>query len=203
MKIIISILFFCALVLTATGQNNYVDSLKKVRVSYEKKLLVSDEMLDKKEQQSIEKLSYFPIDTAWRIEATLIKDKGKKFKMPTSTERKPIYRRYGWVCLEHEGREFRLAVYQNLELSDKKYKNYLFLPFKDANAPDVTYGAGRFIELYKQKRSKTINVDFNTAFNPYCVYSHRFSCPITPRENHLDFNIEAGEKNPVTKRIKE
>jgi uncharacterized protein (DUF1684 family) len=182
---------------TVYGQSDYIDSLEQERVSYQEKILESDELLNEKEQLGIESLNYFEIDTSWILEGHLIKDKGKKFKMPTSTERQPVYRRSGWVCLEHNDRKFRLAVYQNLELKDKKYKHYLFLPFKDANAPEVTYGAGRYIEIYKKKSSKTITVDFNSAFNPYCVYSHRFSCPVTPEVNHLDFVIEAGEKNPA------
>ena len=163
-------------------------------------MLETDKVLNKKEQLGIESLAYFEIDTSWILKGELIKDKGKKFKMPTSTEREPIYRRYGWVCFEHDDLKFRLAVYQNLGLKDKKYKHYLFLPFKDANAPEITYGAGRYVELYKKKKSGTITVDFNAAFNPYCVYSHRYSCPVTPEVNHLDFVIEAGEKNPVLKR---
>jgi uncharacterized protein (DUF1684 family) len=182
---------------TLTAQSNYQDSLKQERISYQEKILESGELLNKKEQLGIENLNYFEIDTSWIIKGQLIKDKGEKFKMPTSTERQPVYRRYGWVCLEHNDRKFRLAVYQNLELKDEKYKHYLFLPFKDANAPKVTYGAGRYIEVYKRKNTEIITVDFNTAFNPYCVYSHRYSCPITPQVNHLDFNVEAGEKNPT------
>lgn len=187
--------FVCSSTLMA--QSNYQDSLKQERISYQEKILESDELLNKKEQLGIESLNYFEIDTSWVLKGKLIKDKGEKFKMPTSTDRQPIYRRYGWVCLEREGQKFRLAVFQNLELKDKKYKNYLFLPFKDASAPEVTYGAGRYIEVYKEKKSETIIIDFNTAYNPYCVYSHRYSCPITPAVNHIDFKIEAGEKNPI------
>lgn len=191
---------FLAFSLSVQAQSEYIDSLQKERAAYEEKMLHTEEVLNGKEQLGIESLEYFETDTSWILEGELIKDKGKIFKMPTSTEREPVYRRYGWICLERNDRQFRLAVYQNLELKDKKYKHYLFLPFKDANAPEITYGAGRYIELYKEKRSKSIKVDFNTAFNPYCVYSHRFSCPVTPEVNHLDFLIEAGEKNPKVRR---
>ncbi|PHR48778.1 MAG: hypothetical protein COA32_04720 [Fluviicola sp.] len=195
--IFISILAFPLLSFT---QTTYEDSLKQEREAYKEKILQSDELLNEKEQLGIESLEYFKIDTSWVLEGTLIKDKGKKFKMQTSTERQPTYRRYGWVCLERNGQKFRLAVYKNLELKDKKYKHYLFLPFKDANAPGITYGAGRYIELYKEKGSKDITVDFNTSFNPYCVYSYRYSCPVTPSVNHIDFVIEAGERNPTLRK---
>ena len=199
MKLLIFILLL-AFPLSSIAQTTYEDSLKQEREAYKEKILQSDELLNEKEQLGIESLEYFEIDTSWILKGTLIKDKGKKFKMQTSTERQPTYRRYGWVCLERNSQKFRLAVYKNLELKDKKFKHYLFLPFKDANAPNKTYGAGRYIELYKEKRTKTIIVDFNTAFNPYCVYSHRYSCPVTPIVNHLDFVIEAGEQNPLMKK---
>ncbi|MDX1651347.1 MAG: DUF1684 domain-containing protein [Brumimicrobium sp.] len=193
------LVIFVVIRLLVCSQEAYVDSLERKREEHSVMLLETDQLLNEKEQRGIVRLDYFPVDTTWRIEGKLIKDKGKKFEMPTSTERKPIYRRYGWVCLRHDGREFRLAVYENLDLKGKEYKDYLFLPFKDAGAPLTTYGGGRYIELYKPKTTKstTIIVDFNTAFNPYCVYSHRFSCPITPEINHLDFKIPAGEKNPI------
>jgi uncharacterized protein (DUF1684 family) len=37
-------------------------------------------------------------------------------------------------------------------------------------------------------------IDFNEAYNPYCAYSDRFSCPLVPKENNLDVAIRAGEK---------
>jgi hypothetical protein len=37
-------------------------------------------------------------------------------------------------------------------------------------------------------------IDFNSAYNPYCAYNHKYSCPIVPRENYLKIRIEAGVK---------
>ena len=185
------------------GQENYSDSLEKVRIAFNKKILTTDYILNEKEREKIESLAYFPVDTNWRIDAILEKDKGKRFKMPTSTDRTPTYRRYGWINIETADTTFRLAAYQNLELKGKKYKDYLFIPFKDSNAPNTTYGAGRYVEVYKQKGKEKILIDFNTAYNPYCAYSYRYSCPITPEVNHLIFPINAGEKNPIMHEIEE
>jgi uncharacterized protein (DUF1684 family) len=38
----------------------------------------------------------------------------------------------------------------------------------------------------------TIELNFNNTYNPYCAYNERFSCPLTPRKNHLDLEIKAG-----------
>ncbi|MCH1548380.1 MAG: DUF1684 domain-containing protein, partial [Flavobacteriaceae bacterium] len=35
------------------------------------------------------------------------------------------------------------------------------------------------------------------AYNPYCVYNYKFSCPLVPRENFIDINIMAGVKNYI------
>jgi uncharacterized protein (DUF1684 family) len=78
----------------------------------------------------------------------------------------------------------------------KEYKNYLFIPFRDASSNHETYGGGRYLDLQIPDGNKTI-LDLNTVYNPYCVYSHRYSCPIPPAENTLKLSILAGEKVPV------
>jgi len=37
-------------------------------------------------------------------------------------------------------------------------------------------------------------IDFNKAYNPYCAYDEKYSCPIVPRNNYLDIKVEAGVK---------
>lgn len=200
MKKLIITLFTIHSLLLVCAQENYTDSIIETRKAFSKKLLNTDYLLNGLEREGLDTLSYFPVDTSWRIEAHLIKDKGKRFKMPTSTDRQPMYRRYGWLCIKYKERMFRLAAYQNLELKGKEYKNYLFIPFKDSNAPKVTYGAGRYVEVYKEKGEDTVIIDFNSTYNPYCAYSYRYSCPVTPKVNHIDFPIEAGERNPISKK---
>jgi len=56
-----------------------------------------------------------------------------------------------------------------------------------------TYPAGRYLEPESLGGGKFL-VDFNIAYNPYCAYSDRWSCPLTPFENRLKVPIRAGEK---------
>ena len=37
-------------------------------------------------------------------------------------------------------------------------------------------------------------IDFNRAFIPYCYYNITYECPISPRENHLQVPVRAGER---------
>jgi uncharacterized protein (DUF1684 family) len=68
-----------------------------------------------------------------------------------------------------------------------------FLPFADATSPQETYGAGRYLEP-EEVSPGILHVDFNLAYNPFCAYNERWSCPIPPHENRLKVRIEAGEK---------
>ncbi|MDQ3048969.1 MAG: DUF1684 domain-containing protein, partial [Bacteroidota bacterium] len=54
-----------------------------------------------------------------------------------------------------------------------------------------SYGGGRYMDL-RIPKGKTITLDFNQAYNPYCAYSTGYSCPIPPKENFLDLKVEAG-----------
>jgi uncharacterized protein (DUF1684 family) len=45
-------------------------------------------------------------------------------------------------------------------------------------------------------------IDFNYAYNPYCAYNEKYSCPIPPIENHLKIAISAGEKAWKTIEVK-
>lgn len=178
------------------SQSSYVGSIELDRADFEQKLLHTDSVLNSEEQKEIKSLNYFPIDSSWVLTAEFKKNKGKSFEMPTTTSRKPKYQRIGYLHFNREGEEFKLAVYRNLGLTKSEYKNYVFVPFKDGNAPDLTYGGGRYLDIEVAIKDKTVKVDFNAAYNPYCVYSYRYSCPITPIENHIDVKVNAGVKNP-------
>ena len=69
----------------------------------------------------------------------------------------------------------------------------MFLPFSDETNGIESYGGGRYIDL-RIPEGNTLIIDFNSAYNPYCAYNDKYSCPIVPRENYLRTRIEAGVK---------
>jgi uncharacterized protein (DUF1684 family) len=75
------------------------------------------------------------------------------------------------------------------------YRATLFLAFADATSANETYGAGRYLDLKKVPGATTVTLDFNKAYNPYCAYSDKFSCPFPPKENVLKVAVRAGEKS--------
>lgn len=181
------------------AQVDYALTLEKERAEKDAIFKSDSSILNQEEKENLIGLDFFGVDKAYKVMAKLSKDKGKKFKMKTSTERLPIYRRYGYIEFTLKDTVVKLAVYENMGLKKmKEFKNYLFLPVYDYTCPTISYGSGRYLDLIKPK-GKEIEVDFNLLYNPYCAYSTRYSCPVTPEENRIDVSILAGEKIPKLK----
>ena len=140
-------------------------------------------------------LDFYPANETFFVVAKLVRtQKEKPFEMETSTDRKPLYVKYGELYFTIDGRDFKLNVYKNIELSKKKeYKDYLFLPFYDLTSGAESYIGGKYIDL-RIPKGDTIVIDFNTSYNPYCAYNYKYSCPKVPLENDLDVEIKAGVK---------
>lgn len=140
-------------------------------------------------------LDFYPLSSKYYVNAKFVKAKDEKvFEMKTSTSRKPKYIKYGTVFFSIDGIALKLNVYQDIELSKSdEYKDYLFLPFSDKTCGKESYIGGRYIDL-KIPKGNTILIDFNKAYNPYCAYNHKYSCPIVPLENDLNVEIKAGVK---------
>lgn len=147
-------------------------------------------------RSEFESLDFFAPDTTYVVEAQFIRTPDAvPFLMPTTTDRKSEEVVYAKVKFELHGKPFELEVYQNPELiQEKGYEDYLFLPFTDLTNGEETYGGGRYLDV-RIPNSNRITIDFNKAYNPYCVYNKKYSCPLVPAVNHLDTRILAGIKN--------
>lgn len=155
--------------------------------------------LDKKERRKFKGLNYYPIDLNFRVKATFVKNEAPVlFKMKTTTTRLPEYVKYGDIYFLLDGEDYKLEVYQSQDLLKRSgYEDYLFIPFTDATNGKDTYDVGRYLE-FRIPTSEEVILDFNKAYNPYCSYSDKYSCPIPPEVNHLPLEIKAGEKKYKT-----
>ena len=189
--------FLLLIVCTTYAQDKWEP---KLATDFQKKL--NSEYADPKESPLMEEdlkyfkpLEFYPISEKFVVEAHFIKSANEKvFKMKTSSNRLPEYIKYGELHFELDGKELKLNVYQNVELIKKPgFEDYLFLPFSDETCGKGSYIGGRYIDLKISKTAKIL-LDFNTAYNPYCAYNHKYSCPIVPLENDLKIAIEAGVK---------
>lgn len=150
--------------------------------------------LEAKALRRFKKHDFFPVDVAYRVRAELeITENTPFFAMKTTTDRLPQYRKYGIIRFALKGIDYELPVYQSQDLMHRKeYEDYLFLPFTDLTNGKESYSGGRYVELRIPKDGNDVLVDFNKAYNPYCAYSARFSCPLVPQENNLPVEIRAG-----------
>ena len=147
-------------------------------------------------------LNYYPIDAKYYFELELYEHTKKNVVMLMYTkgeERKFV--RWGEFRFKIDNKDCTLQAYRE-ESADET----LFVPFKDLTNGKETYGAGRYIDLRREKDylgdGRWI-LDFNQAYNPWCVYNEAYTCPFVPPENWLKVPIRAGEKNYPLKRGKE
>ncbi len=147
-------------------------------------------------RKDFESLDFFKPDTNYVVKAKFVlTPDALPFLMPTTTDRKSEEVVYGIAHFQLNGKEHKLEIYQNRKLMlDEEYKDYLFLPFTDQTNGEQTYAGGRYIDL-SIPNDNTIVIDFNKAYNPYCAYNKKYSCPIVPSINALDTSVMAGVKD--------
>lgn len=173
------------------GQHPYSDSIQRSRTEKEREY--KNNILNAEELGHFKGICHFDVDSSYRLKATFTRKKGKKFAMPMSRERLVYYRQYGVLTFSNHDTLCELIVYENLSLKGKPaFEDYLFLPLKDGTTAVSTYGAGRYVDVYKQMGNEWI-IDFNGSYHPYCAYSERYSCPLVPKENTIAPHILAGE----------
>lgn len=151
--------------------------------------------LKDKDRKVFKGLDFFKFDSAYVVTASFKRTPNEKvFKMKTTTDRTPEYMKYGELNFNLKGKNFTLNIYQNQGLIEEEgYEDYLFLPFLDETNGLESYGGGRYIDA-KIPNGDAMIIDFNKAYNPYCAYNDKYSCPIVPRENYLKTRVEAGVK---------
>ncbi|WP_431124348.1 DUF1684 domain-containing protein [Flagellimonas flava] len=192
LTLIISLFLTINLSIGQTYQDSIVEYQNELNDYY------SDEEKSPLTQKDLKKFKghdFFPIDENFRVEATFERAiNAVPFLMKTTTDRLPTYEVYGVATFQLNGQTLKLNIYQNHKLrATEKYKNHLFLPFTDLTNGNETYGGGRFIDM-EIPEGDIIVIDFNKAYNPYCAYNKKYSCPIPPKENDLPVHINAGIK---------
>ena len=181
-----------------TDPDQYIKKIQKERIEKNKELLdttVSRFNQEERAQFAMKGLQYFPPDINYEVDAEFVVDTSTAvFQMETTTDRKPNYRIYGYLDFNINDTACHLTVFQNVDFKNHpEHGKYLFIPFNDNTNEFTTYGGGRYIDILIPA-SPNITLDFNNAYNPYCAYADRWSCPLVPYENQLNVTIPAGEK---------
>lgn len=99
----------------------------------------------------------------------------------------------GYVLLNYKGQEHKLNIYKSFGPQGQSYHS---IWFTDKTTGKETYIVGRYLDFKLNPDPEYVyEIDFNRAYNPYCAYSDLFTCPIPTKDDYLDFEIRAGEKN--------
>lgn len=179
--------------LTGTDETEYIAAIENERKEKDEFMRSGDGSPFEGQVESFNGLKYFSPAPKFRVQADLEPVTEPQMRvLPTSDGKEKRYLEYAWATFRLEGVQNKLLL---LEIVDPgAYKGTLFLAFADATSAIDTYGAGRYLDIKKVPGATTIMLDFNKAYNPYCAYSEKFSCPFPPKENILSIAILAGEK---------
>lgn len=178
------------------SRRHFIKETRNERAAKNREFLDREQSpLPPEEIENFRGLKYFPANPAYKVIATFQRvEIPVTFRMKTTTDRQPEYRTFAKITFKLLDTTLSLNVYQNVDLTLKPgYEDFLFVPFTDETSAAESYGGGRFMDL-RQPTNNMIEIDFNKAYNPYCAYNHKYSCPIPPSENHLPVLIKAGEK---------
>jgi uncharacterized protein len=148
--------------------------------------------LEDTDRTTFDSLRYFSPDILYRVEADYkVFARPDTVQMPLNTGENDPYLKYGQAFFTLEGQKHSLFLYLKVNTTDSS----LFVPFTDQTNGSETYEGGRFLDVAKPEgEAQVITLDFNKAYNPYCVYNYNYSCPVPPRANHLNIAVRAGEK---------
>lgn len=155
--------------------------------------------LTKKERKAFQGHQFFPIDLSYVVEAIVQRiESNDTVAMNSSGGLIKYYKPYAKLLFKLNGVDCELIAYQSYKLMTvKEYKNYLFVPFRDATSGTLSYGGGRYLDLLIPDGPKMI-LNFNLAYNPYCAYTSGYNCTIPPAQNTLSIPVNAGLKAPET-----
>ncbi len=147
--------------------------------------------LKESDRKRFKGLLYYPIDLRYAMTGSIEKypmePKPLYVTLPTSKEVGKKYVKYGRFKFKWEGKGYVLQIYRPLGGGD------FFLPFKDKTSGTETYSKGRYLYVEPMPDGRVL-IDFNRAYNPFCEFNEKYTCPFASEENGLGIAIRAGEK---------
>ena len=155
----------------------------------------ADSPIQADERSRFPGLNYYPYNPAWRtLGAIDRKVQQKTFEVDLAADGILKYTRVARVHFSLVGHSASLSIFWI-----EGYGGGLFLPFQDCTNGQSTFGGGRYLyDTIKGAdlgvRSTEMVLDFNYAYNPSCAYDERWVCPLSPPENRLTIEIQAGEQ---------
>ncbi|MCZ6765872.1 MAG: DUF1684 domain-containing protein [bacterium] len=131
----------------------------------------------------------YPVDERWKIEAKLVPHETPQvLSIIDVNDMKASRPTPGTLVFEIESRTYELTPIA------APGAEQLFIILGDETNGMETYAAGRFLYADAPDESGRVVLDFNKTYNPPCAFTDFATCPLPPRQNHLQVRITAGEK---------
>ena len=175
----------------------YISGIKKERQEKNQSFKSSSSPLEEAERATFDSLRYYPVDRKFQVDADYEPlPNPDTLKMPMTTGATEPYLRFAKATFNLEGQRVSLILFLKVNATDSTF----FVPFADKTNGSETYEGGRFLDIPKPTADENlITIDFNKAYNPFCVYNYNYACPIPPAENRLPISIQAGERSYAKK----
>ncbi|MFB8190652.1 DUF1684 domain-containing protein [Microbacterium sp. NPDC055988] len=140
-------------------------------------------------------LAAYDYDPAWRVAARFTPAAREDVEQVTvETGVRETTARIGTLSFEYAGRTYELALIGK----DAAHGVQPVAHIRDLTSGKTTYGAGRVVELQfaDEAVQRIDHIDFNYLTALPCAFTNFVTCPLPPSQNHLDFEVTAGEKKP-------
>ena len=172
---------------SASADDSIRVQIEALRAAKDSLLKSEDSPLLPAQRARFEQLAYYPIDLRYRLRGELhIYGRQRIVEIPNTDSTITELERFGRFVSAFGEKDFWLEVYRSPQTGEAE------VFFKDLTNGHTTYGGGRYARLTREDDGMYV-IDFNNAYNPYCAYNPAYICPLPPRQNHLDFAVEAGE----------
>ena len=176
---------------SASADDSIRTQIEALRAAKDSLLKSEDSPLLPAQRARFEQLAYYPIDLSYRLRGELhIYGRQRIVEIPNTDGTTTELERFGRLVAAFGEKDFWLEVYRSPQTGETE------IFFKDLTNGHTTYGGGRYARLTREDDGMYV-IDFNNSYNPYCAYNPAYICPLPPRQNYLDFAVEAGELMPA------
>jgi uncharacterized protein (DUF1684 family) len=174
---------------------SYEQQVVQHRVEREMELRDKNSAMAPDLRRRFQGLTFFPVDSTYRVVAPLDRPaRPDTVWMAETTGGQAPHLRVGTARVALPDDTTRLAVFRTQDRR-RSGETPLWLPFTDATNGQQTYKGGRYVDVELVGRD-SVQIDFNRAYNPTCVYNPDYVCPLPPPENQITAAVQAGEKLP-------
>jgi uncharacterized protein len=139
---------------------------------------------DSEARKKFSGLRWYPVDPAWKIKAKFTPAPHDVF-FDTEVGVKEKDQSPGYVTFTRGGKEYKMEPVTE--------DDHLWFVFRDQTSGKTTYAASRFLYVPMPKDG-FVEIDFNKAENPPCVFTDYATCPLPTPQNRLQLAVTAGEQ---------